>query len=56
MKRLKNNVRKIIIDPFLDFINDSRAVGIILLVCTGISLVIANTNYAATYFNLINIQ
>ncbi len=56
MKRIPNNLRQKIINPFLDFIHDSRAVGIILLVCTSVSLVIANTNFAATYFNVINIH
>jgi NhaA family Na+:H+ antiporter len=45
-----------IVDPFMDFIRDSRAVGIILLICTAISLILANTAFATTYFNVINIE
>ena len=48
--------RRKIIDPFLDFIHDSRSVGIILLTATAISLVLANTSFAATYFSAINID
>jgi NhaA family Na+:H+ antiporter len=30
------------VDPLLEFINDSRAIGITLLICTGLSLLISN--------------
>ena len=56
MKRVKVHFKRKIIDPFLDFIHDSRAVGIILLMCTGVSLILANTSFAATYFSLINVD
>lgn len=56
MKRLKVNFKIKIIEPFLDFIQDSRAVGIILLICTAISLLLANTPFAATYFAAINMD
>ncbi len=48
--------RRKIIDPFLDFILNSRAVGIILLTATATSLLLANTSFAATYFNAINVD
>lgn len=56
MKRISIHFRKKIVDPFLDFIQDSRAVGINLLLCTAVSLILANTNFAATYFSAINIH
>ena len=37
--------------PLLEFINDSRAIGIILLLCTFISLAIANTNFGLGYIH-----
>ena len=49
----KNNFKKIT-NPFLDFINDSRAVGVLLLICTSVSLILANTNFAPAYFKLIH--
>ena len=39
---------------FSDFINDSRAVGILLLVCTAISLILSNTYFSSGYFKIIN--
>ena len=56
MKSFGIRFRKNIVDPFLDFIHDSRAVGIILLICTAISLILANTNFASTFFSVINID
>ncbi len=56
MKRIQVHFRRKIIDPFLDFIHDSRSVGIILLLCTAVSLLLANTSFAATYFSFINID
>ena len=56
MKRIQVHFRRKIIDPFLDFIHDSRSVGIILLICTAVSLLLANTSFAATYFSFINID
>lgn len=56
MKSFRIRFRKNIVDPFLDFIHDSRAVGIILLICTAISLILANTNFASTFFSVINID
>lgn len=56
MKHVQVHFRRKIIDPFLDFIHDSRAVGIVLLICTAVSLILANTSFAITYFSLINID
>jgi NhaA family Na+:H+ antiporter len=38
-------VRRKIIHPLQRFIHDSRSVGITLLVCTGVSLLLANTGF-----------
>ncbi len=56
MQRNSSFFRKIFITPFLDFIHDSKAVGIILLSCTAISLLLGNTSFAANYFTVINIE
>lgn len=40
-----------LLSPILEFIKDSRAVGITLLVCTLISLVISNTGWGPAYIN-----
>ncbi len=42
-------IREKIISPIREFICDSRAVGIVLLVCTVISLVISNSGWGAGY-------
>lgn len=54
MKSLIPLLRSFILNPFEAFIQDSRAVGILLLVCTTLSLLIANSNFAAAYLVLIN--
>lgn len=41
-----------IISPITFFINDSRAVGIVLIVCTIISLALANSSVSRSYLNL----
>ena len=56
MKSFRIRFRKTIVDPFLDFIHDSRAVGIILLICTAVALTLANTNVASFFFSVINID
>ena len=56
MKSFRIKFRKNIVDPFLDFIHDSRAVGIILLICTAVALILANTNVASFFFSVINID
>ena len=54
MKSIPVTNLKKITNPFLEFINDSRAVGILLLICTAGSLILANTNFASAYFKIIN--
>ncbi|HTC01581.1 MAG TPA: Na+/H+ antiporter NhaA [Ferruginibacter sp.] len=49
-------LRNKIIDPFIDFINDSRSVGVLLLLCTLVSLVLSNTPFTEKYFSLINFE
>ncbi len=39
------------LNPLLEFISDSRAIGVCLLVCTLISLTIANTNTGTAYIH-----
>lgn len=56
MKSFRIKFRKNIVYPFLDFIHDSRAVGIILLICTAVALILANTNVASFFFSVINID
>jgi len=56
VKRLPIFFRKNLVDPFVDFIQDSRAVGIILLICTTLSLILANTSFAFNYFSAINVE
>ncbi|RTL56273.1 MAG: Na+/H+ antiporter NhaA [Sphingobacteriales bacterium] len=41
--------QKTFLSPFLEFIHDSRAIGIILLVCTFFSLLMANSGASAAY-------
>jgi NhaA family Na+:H+ antiporter len=48
--------RSKIFDPFRNFINDSRSVGILLLLCTFISLLLSNTIFAGKYFSIINFE
>ncbi|MBI3883449.1 MAG: Na+/H+ antiporter NhaA, partial [Sphingobacteriales bacterium] len=49
-------MRQKTIDPFLNFIHDSRSVGIILLVCTVSSLLLANSSLTKSYFSIINFE
>jgi NhaA family Na+:H+ antiporter len=51
----KNVLRTTFIDPLLEFFHDSRAIGIVLLVCTFLSLIIANT-VGQPYLDLWNIE
>jgi Na+:H+ antiporter, NhaA family len=46
---LKKIIRKKIIYPLKEFMHDSRAVGITLLICTTLSLIIANTSAGLQY-------
>ena len=40
------------ISPLLEFIHDSRAIGVCILFCTAISLIISNTNIGQSYIEL----
>lgn len=54
MKRIPGLLQKKIVAPFIYFIQDSRAVGIILLCCTALSLLLANSLAAPSYLNIIH--
>lgn len=49
-------LKKVFISPLLEFIHDSRAVGIMLLICTVVSLVISNTSIGEYYLNFWNAE
>ncbi|KIC95067.1 pH-dependent sodium/proton antiporter [Flavihumibacter solisilvae] len=46
-------MRKQLISPIQEFIKDSRAVGVTLLVCTVVSLVLANSGFSEKYLSII---
>jgi len=48
MKRLRK-LHKHFLSPILEFIHDSRAVGITLMICTLIALVVSNTSSGASF-------
>jgi Na+:H+ antiporter, NhaA family len=54
MKRVPGLIKKIVLHPLKKFIADSRAVGIILICCTALSLLIANSSLSQSYFSFIN--
>lgn len=45
---------KTFLSPFLEFIHDSRAIGIILLLCTFLSLLMANSGSSSAYLQFWN--
>lgn len=47
-------VRSKLLSPIFQFLADSRAVGIVLISCTIVSLIIANTSYADAYIGFFN--
>jgi NhaA family Na+:H+ antiporter len=51
--RLRRIIRKQLISPIQEFIKDSRAVGVTLLVCTVVSLVLANSGFSEKYLSII---
>ena len=51
--RLRRIIRKQLISPIQEFIKDSRAVGVTLLVCTIASLLLANSDYSDKYISII---
>ena len=42
-------LKRTFISPLFEFIHDSRAVGVMLIICTVISLVISNTSWGSSY-------
>ncbi|KYP14028.1 Na+/H+ antiporter NhaA [Flavihumibacter sp. CACIAM 22H1] len=49
---IRQIIKKQLISPIQEFIKDSRAVGITLLVCTIVSLLLANSQWKDTYVHL----
>lgn len=49
-------LKRTFLSPLLEFIQDSRAVGVILLICTVVSLVISNTFLGEYYLNFWNTE
>ena len=47
-------IDKYVISPVREFMDDSRAVGIVLLCCTILSLWLSNSSFAIGYFNILN--
>lgn len=56
MSKVRHIIRSRFINPILEFIHDSRAVGITLFVCTIISMVLANTGAAERYIGFWNME
>lgn len=56
MGKVRNIIKTRIFHPMREFLHDSRAVGIILFVCTIISLVLANSDWADSYLGFWNIE
>lgn len=51
MWRIRKIIRRKLVSPIREFIKDSRAVGITLLVCTGLSLFLSNSRWQAEYLS-----
>jgi NhaA family Na+:H+ antiporter len=51
MKKKYSTIKKILLSPIQEFIQDSRSVGITLMVCTLVSLVISNTGWGNAFVN-----
>ncbi len=51
-----NFLKRTFISPLLEFIQDSRAVGIILIICTVVSLLLSNTGWGTAYIALWNTE
>ncbi|HET8573357.1 MAG TPA: Na+/H+ antiporter NhaA [Edaphocola sp.] len=47
----KPGLKRYVLSPIREFIQDSRAVGIVLIICTFISLFIANSGFNVAYLN-----
>ncbi len=44
------------ISPLLEFIHDSRAVGIALIICTAVSLIVSNSRWSSSYIHFWNAE
>lgn len=51
-----NFLKRTFISPLLEFIQDSRAVGITLLICTALSLIISNSGWGSGYLSFWNTE
>jgi NhaA family Na+:H+ antiporter len=47
-------LKRTFISPLLEFIHDSRAVGVMLIICTAVSLIISNTVWGTAYTSFWN--
>lgn len=52
MLRIRRIIRRKILSPIREFIQDSRAVGITLLICTALSLFLANSRWSEFYVSI----
>ena len=44
--------KKVFVDPLVTFINDSKSIGIVLLIATAISIILANiTSFSTSYIS-----
>ncbi|MBZ5856049.1 Na+/H+ antiporter NhaA [Flavihumibacter profundi] len=51
--RIRHILRNQFLSPIQEFIKDSRAVGIILLACTLLSIILTNTHWSEAYLQLV---
>ncbi len=51
---IKSFIRKSLLSPLYTFLKDSRAVGIVLIVCTLLSMILANSGMQQTYIGFWN--
>lgn len=49
MKLIQAAIKNTLVDPLKAFINDSRSIGILLLACTAVSLLVANSQDGASW-------
>ncbi len=54
MNNLGKNIKASVLSPIFQFLRDSRAVGIVLIVCTVISLILANSPWREQYIGFFN--
>ena len=47
-------LKRTFLSPLLEFIHDSRAIGVLILINTAVSLIVANTAWGSGYLSLIN--